>query len=390
MSTQASGYFTVSGTIGNQTVSVVINGVTYSQNITSSESYATIAQNYSNYLNTQTSFTQYFNSTYSGNSFYINVNPGNIYDGNPGNHVTISSSFSSNLIYVSATGSVNTFATQNPQYGNSTLTVGPFSTSIFVDAYSDQSAAIAAQLNANPTFSANFIASSSQNFVVHFTTQNTGAYPGVLGNGLALSITPYGSASGSSLSGGSTTQSITLIPNNATLTGGQSSNVEKIDNFIVDGAISNVMTPQLPPNPLVNLNIEVLNNDIIEFLRTDLYMYLVQENICSPQLPQIIIEGTTLAAFTGDDGIPNFKNGFYYRMPISNTMVNGSLAPKYYAQLSSPYVSFPYPVGNVNNSLMLVKTIEKFAGNLPGDVTQITQQQARTDLLNIFNTIFAL
>lgn len=422
MNIQATGSFNFSGAYDNSTASIVINGVIYSQSILSTQTIADIVQQFNTYINTQSTFTSYFTSTYDSSNIYITTISGGRYDGDAGNAVAISSPQNgSGTTYVQATGSVNTFATQSPQYGNSTLIVGPFTTTIFCDAFSDQSAAIASTLNANSSFAANFVASSSENFVVHFTTKATGAYSGSAGNSVALSISPYGSASGTHLTGGSTISSIIITPSGATLTGGVNYNNEVFNLFgivpvtymapaqIIPNPKYNIhmdilsylddlhITSQLPANiptqPVYHLNMDIFSDGLVEWLSQYLLNYLIAKGICQPINTGDNVttkDGIVNYTFSGDEGIKDFKNGFYYRIPLdANNSVQNQPTPQYLNQIPLPFTAFLYPITDTNYGKMLVKTFTAMS-SLPSGVTSVTQIQAQQDLQNNVFTIFAL
>lgn len=167
---------------------------------------------------------------------------------------------------------------------------------------------------------------------------------------------------------------------------------EYFREIIYDGAYNVTIASIVNHAPiLMPYKLEIIQEDIIETLRLDFLNYLVAEDICINPNQINIIAGNILQNFNGYDGLFQFRDGFYYIIPIDNAnIVNNQPAPKYLNNLSFPLAAYTFPANNINHGNYLVKTLTPFAGNLPVDVAVISSDDVKNILQAQVNTIFAL
>lgn len=214
---------------------------------------------------------------------------------------------------------------------------------------------------------------------------------------------------------------IIIIPSGPTLTGGVSYNQELLSSSILNFSSGHQTPPIIISNPNYKINLEFINNvknisvtqnkpaiiianpkynihmDILslgltEWLSAYLLNFLVAKGICLPinNSGPTVVDGIPSFIFSGDEGIKNFKNGFYYIIPINTlSTVNGVYAPKYLNQIPLPFTAFSYPPSDSNYGKMLVKTFSVLTP-IPSDVISISQARAQDDLQKNVFTIFAL
>jgi len=167
------------------------------------------------------------------------------------------------------------------------------------------------------------------------------------------------------------------------------------NNEFIDAAIMNRHTGQP-----VNAALRVIPNELLNFLppvetlRIDLWKYMQSIGDCSATLPPIYIYSNGTSSDTPSNNYiyqpdTNFFLGYYYRVPVSNLIVNGQVIPKYNNYFSNPYLSMLYPQYDIYGGYTLVKSTIPLSP-LPADVTPLSESQIQAELIRIMNLIYAV